>query len=138
MTEKLPKLPKQQQNLFDFLVKYAKSGERCPTSDQLKYHQQPHNLTELASNGYIRIEVFVRNWRVVTILAGAHAGKATAPCPHGGSLKPYRIIDANGDSMSVQRQKTRRAKTAPTIAEATDGTIKSYREPTIPKLPWDD
>lgn len=73
---------------LDLLVAAAVDGERCP-------QDAPHGplgrgaISELVRAGQIRSEVYSRNWRVVTILKGEHAGKSTAAPPWGG--KPYRV-----------------------------------------------
>ena len=84
--------------LFQRLCDCAIRGERCPTADQLAGLPPP---SELAHAGKIRIEVFARNWRVVTILTGPHAGKSTMRDPAGvRGAKPYRVID--GSSLTTR------------------------------------
>ena len=77
---------------FDMLVAAAVLGERCPQSP-------PHGILNkqapgiLARAGKIRIEIFMHNYRVVTIMDGPHKGKQTKAPPNlGGSGKPYKII----------------------------------------------
>lgn len=77
--------------LFDRICEIAERGERCPTNE----HLPPNGLSDLAREGRIRIEIFDRNWRIVTILVGAHAGKSTMRGPHiRPDAKPYVTIDA--------------------------------------------
>ena len=67
----------------------AIAGERCPQTE-------PHgplasnSIGHLYAAGRIRSEIYRHNFRVVTLLKGPHAGKATAG-PGDGSLKPYRV-----------------------------------------------
>lgn len=73
---------------FQLLIEAAIKGVRCPQT-------QPHGplangaMTELIRAGKIKSEVYRHNFRVVTILAGEHRGKSTAPAEKG--LKPYRV-----------------------------------------------
>ncbi len=78
-------------HLFDLMVHTAIEGQRCPTNDQLP----DHSLPALARAGKVRIEVFERNWRVVTILVGPHAGKQTSRGSVRPEAKPYIVIDAS-------------------------------------------
>jgi len=78
----------------------AIKGERCPTADgiaRLLEKRRPGGwiVPLLARRGEIKIEVSGKNWRVVEIMTGAHAGRRTAENPDGH--KPYRVIDRNGD-----------------------------------------
>lgn len=77
---------------FPLLEQAAIAGERCPQS---RPHGPLHTAATglLARAGKIRVEIFSLNWRVVTILEGPHKGKHTARCPHGGSGKPYKVIE---------------------------------------------
>ena len=84
----------KHQPLFDRIVACALKGERCPMNYPLGPINGP-GLSALARAGHIRIEVFMHNWRVVTILSGEHAGKQTQSPPKGkGTGMPYRTIDA--------------------------------------------
>jgi len=73
---------------FALVVAAAVAGERCPQS-------HPHgpisgaSITALVRAKRIRSEVYRGNWRVITILAGEHTGKSTAPSPSLGA--PYLI-----------------------------------------------
>lgn len=100
----------------------AIKGERCPQS-------KPHGPLDgaapaaLARAGRIRLEVFVHNWRVVTIMEGEHKGKTTAPCPQEGRV-PYRIIykDHIDVRHGIRGQRFVAPVTLPTI------TFKSLKE----------
>lgn len=81
-----------EQRLFEVLVEAACAGERCPSNDQLPHRAR---LGGLCRAGLIRCEVYEKNYRVVEIRCGEHAGKRTAEHPAGG--KPYRIVDDKGD-----------------------------------------
>lgn len=87
--------------VFGLLERAALEGRRCPTLDEIgrAMHEAgvpggPSGATSaLARDGRIRVEVFGKNYRVVTILTGPNAGKTTAP--HSRYTKPYRVIDAS-------------------------------------------
>lgn len=85
---------------FAAVLKAAIAGERCPMNGS--FGVTSAGMTALAWAGQIRVEVFSRNYRVVTILTGEHAGKTTAPCPEPGA-KPYVIVDQNGTSQRRRR-----------------------------------
>lgn len=79
--------PKQLEATFAALEKAAAEGRRCPENGTFGVGHVP----DLARAGRIRIAVYSRNYRVVTILEGPHKGKRTAPFPGRG--KPYKIIE---------------------------------------------
>lgn len=75
----------------------AVRGLRAPTLNDLSGRGLGYvgKITrELAFMGFITIEVYGQNWRVITINRGAHAGKRTLPRPAGGS--PYLRLDKDG------------------------------------------
>lgn len=78
---------------LEAVTQAAVNGDRCPINGANGFNSLA--LGALARRGDVRIEVFTLNWRVVTLLTGPHAGKATAPCPHNRSRKPYRVIDVS-------------------------------------------
>ena len=82
------------EKTFDLVCEAAKRGERCPQN----YPHGPvrsKELSELARNGCIRIEVFSKNWRVITILTGEFKGLHTQLAPFlPAGAKPYVVIDA--------------------------------------------
>ena len=86
--------PKQAllDKTFARLEEAAVNGERCPMSYPMgSLNRQATGA--LARQGRIRIEIFMHNWRVVTIMDGPHKGKQTMPPPNlGGSGRPYKII----------------------------------------------
>ena len=75
---------------FALLEATAIKNERCPQN-------YPHGplttsiITALARAGRIKVEVFARNWRVVTIMDGPHRGKRTKLAP-GNAGPPYKVI----------------------------------------------
>lgn len=76
---------------FAMLETAAASGARCPVAGT---NGLTSTLTgTLARTGKIRIDVYPHNWRVITIMAGPHAGKATA-LPPDKTWRPYRTIEA--------------------------------------------
>lgn len=79
--------PKQA---FDMLEEAAIAGARCPVS---RVNGLTSHLTgDLARSGKIRIDVYPHNYRVVTILVGPNAGRATAPPPNK-TWRPYLTIE---------------------------------------------
>lgn len=78
---------------FAVLEHAAATGERCPMNKTRGFWKTM--ISSLAHAGKIRIEVFSRNWRVVTILEGPQRGKATAAPPFKTN-GPYLTIDAEG------------------------------------------
>jgi hypothetical protein len=79
---------------FKMLEKVALAGARCPVS---RVNGLTSQLTsELARTGKIRIDVYPHNYRVITILAGPHAGRATAPPPNK-TWRPYLTIEKGSE-----------------------------------------
>lgn len=64
----------------------AIANTRCPTNDEVGVGSLP----ALAREGLIKIAIFANNWRVVTLMTGEHAGKATLAAPVG--KRPYRVV----------------------------------------------
>ena len=90
---------------FAMLEQAAVSGARCPES---RTNGMTSQLTSaLARSGQIRIDVYPHNWRVVTILTGANAGKATAPPPNK-NWRPYLTIEKDS---APKKQYTRKQYT---------------------------
>lgn len=80
------------EGFFDQIVAAAMAGVRCPQNDLIPSAA----FSRLAREGRIRVSVYARNWRVVEILEGPHAGKSTADDPmRRAGEKPYKVIDAN-------------------------------------------
>jgi hypothetical protein len=78
---------------FNAIVNAAVAGKRAPLSSRNGGSLNPDAVKHLVKAGKIRIEIFVHNFRVITILSGEHAGKHTAQ-PNG--KQPHLIIDADG------------------------------------------
>jgi len=77
---------------FALVEAAAAKGVRCPMSPPMGTLNSSA-LSALAREGRLRIEIFMHNWRVVTIMDGPHKGKQTQAAPAGkGSGKPYKII----------------------------------------------
>lgn len=80
---------------YRLIEQAAIAGARCPVNITMATPDGglASGVTgALARDGRIRIEVYAKNWRVIEILKGPHAGKRTAPPPFKGSRKPYKII----------------------------------------------
>src|SRR3990167_5262320 len=84
---------------LQIIANAADRGERCPTSQEMvlqlfelgfrrKCSGTTHDLIKL---GFIRVEVYGRNYRVVEIIDGQHKGKRTKEYPNVGV--PYKILD---------------------------------------------
>jgi hypothetical protein len=78
---------------FTNIVNAALRAERCPENETQNVNSA--RCRALASAGRIKIEVFPRNYRVVTILTGRHAGKKTAPPPYRVA-RPNLVISKEG------------------------------------------
>lgn len=98
-----PAMTPTLQFIFDWLVRCAANELRCPTADQIRDELAraglPHGkgtapTTALAFMGRIRVHVHARNWRVVEILDGPHAGQQTKGAPNGHAC--YLVIDRAG------------------------------------------
>lgn len=81
------------EDCFALLEKCAVVGERCPFNFATGGHplMSGATLTLLARAGRIRVEIGQKNWRVVTILRGNHAGAHTA-YPSGAKWRAYKVI----------------------------------------------
>lgn len=75
------------------IISAARSGLRCP-GQKVREMYSP-NVGRLAREGMIRNEIFGRNYRVITILKGEHAGAHTAR--HSDCKPPWMIIDTRGN-----------------------------------------
>ncbi len=74
---------------FALLEAAAISGDRCPKNDP----QGPighKSISTLVKDRRIQSEIYMHNWRVVTILSGPHQGCSTKS-PPAGSGKPYLV-----------------------------------------------
>jgi hypothetical protein len=80
------------EECFALLEQAAIAGARCPQSAPFG-PVRSGDVTALCRDGKILVEVFVHNWRVVTILTGPHAGKKTeTPPTFNHSPKPYKTV----------------------------------------------
>jgi hypothetical protein len=77
--------------LLRLIEEAACKGERCPTHKQEPLFRSGPLMRELTSKGYIRVELYGKQFRQVTVLVGPNAGKQTAPPPRPG--KPYKVIE---------------------------------------------
>lgn len=93
----------QLERNFALLEAAAAVGERCPQSRPFGPLDAPA-AGQLARAGRIRVEIFAHNWRVVTIMEGPQRGKATAPSPHPGRGKPYKVIEKDNAPPPSERQ----------------------------------
>lgn len=89
--------PEIFRNLFKVFEDAAVKGERCPQRFDLQNrHHIPvgYKPSALADIGWIRIEIYRQNWRVVEIRTGPNIGARTQEPPAGG--KPYKVIASSG------------------------------------------
>lgn len=84
-----------QQTAFSMIEAAAMKGARCPQANEFPEGGVASAVYALADQGKIKIETYAKNWRVVQILEGPHAGKRTKACPHNHD-GPWRVIDQNG------------------------------------------
>lgn len=98
-----PKRPELAAAVFDILNDVAAKGGRCPTyfdfDRYLSARGHPYLgtgaiVTSLARHGFVKVELYGKNWRVVEIAAGPNAGKRTAMHPTRCANEPYRVIEA--------------------------------------------
>ena len=101
-----PSASERKEAVYKVLEDAAVAGRRCPMNDQLPHSS--YNLGALCKDGRIRIEVYQKNWRVVTILKGPHRGAATAAAPKGE--KPYVVIDHTGTYRTGRHVDNRKPK----------------------------
>lgn len=83
--------PETYLRLFQILIDAALRGDRCPTLDQLRYVHKistTYRLTPLCDLGWIRMEVYSGNWRIVEIMTGPHKGARTEE--HPNKSLPYK------------------------------------------------
>lgn len=77
---------------FDKIVASAVANERCPQNDKIPAAA----FSALAREGRIRVRVYRKNYRVVDILVGPHAGAQTKDAPdRRRGEKPYKVVDAS-------------------------------------------
>lgn len=81
------------EQCFQAILRAALRGERCPENGSSNVNTD--RCRALAAAGRIKIEVFARNFRVVTILTGRHAGRKTARAPYKVS-QPKLVISKDG------------------------------------------
>lgn len=79
---------------IEIVAAAADRGERCPLSIPFGPLRNTA-IRRLAALGVIKIEIYRKNYRVIKVLTGPHAGKSTAP-PPDPKLTPWLVIDANG------------------------------------------
>jgi hypothetical protein len=88
----VPKLdPTRLDAAFRTLERLAAANRRCPANEEIGHGV----ISALAAAGKIDVEIYGRNFRRVTLLAGAHAGAATQG-PPVAIWRPYAITDRNG------------------------------------------
>lgn len=90
---------------FKILEAAAAAGERCPMSRQNGGPIMNNNVSKLAHDGRIEVEVSGRNWRRVTILQGPHRNKSTAPNPDPNA-RVHLTIDTRGTMRNGKRLDT--------------------------------
>lgn len=94
------------ERAYALIEQAAIKSERCPQGRPFGELTSDAVMT-LARAGRIRVEIFMHNWRVVTILTGPNAGKQTAPPPKPKGQQrrdPYRVSDASGTRVNGRPQ----------------------------------
>jgi hypothetical protein len=85
----------RRQRVVALLEEAAAKGARCPQNHEFGVMNAGGVLSALAGDGTIRVEVFGKNWRVITMLAGAQKGRRTLAPPFAND-GPYKVIDKGG------------------------------------------
>lgn len=94
--EKRKRIPRMTvDDAFALIEQAAINGERCPQSTGPGATLPSAHVSALARAARISVEISSKNWRLVTILTGTHAGKSTLRSPHKGS-RVYQTIDTRG------------------------------------------
>jgi hypothetical protein len=70
----------KKKTTYAAFLQAAVSDQRAPMNGTFGVDSSA--ARRLAFDGVIRIDVYAKNWRVVTILQGEHAGKHTQMPPH--------------------------------------------------------
>jgi hypothetical protein len=85
--------PAMLERCFATLEDCAAKGLRCPFNRDFTGPPEisGQNLSALAREKRIRVEIGKHNWRVVVVLQGPHAGKHTAHPPNE-RWRPYKIV----------------------------------------------
>ena len=88
------------------LEQLAAANARCPSNEEIGHGV----IAALAAAGRIAVEIYGRNFRRVTLLAGPHAGAATKG-PPGTTWRPYALTDHSGTRRTgLGPQRTQRAR----------------------------
>lgn len=111
MAARLPNLSDMAPDLvdvFDVVVSAAVAGRRCPPNHKNVARGgaptisiDSRKLQRLARDGFLQIDIYPKNWRMVTIRVGPHAGATTARPPD--RTKPYKTI-RRGDPVEPTRE----------------------------------
>lgn len=88
------------KDAFALLEAAAVAGERCPVSGG---GLTSGLTTDLAIDGKIKVEIYAKNFRRVTILVGPNAGKTTADPPNK-NWKPYKVIEKGHVATTYRRR----------------------------------
>jgi hypothetical protein len=72
--------PRPKDRAYQAILDSAVKRERCPENGERGLSSGI--VRRLANDGLIKVEVFARNYRVVTILTGPHKGKRTKAPPY--------------------------------------------------------
>lgn len=94
------------ERAYALIEQAAIKGDRCPQGQPFGQLTSDAVMT-LARDGRIRVEIFMHNWRVVTILTGPNVGKQTAPPPKPKGQQrstPYKVSDASGTRINGRVQ----------------------------------
>ena len=88
---------------YQRLVAAVLSGARCPPNKNYTGTAQPvlvaYVLRQMLKEGFIRIDIYSHNWRVITFLKGPHKGRHTQ-LPPNEHWRPYKRVEADGTSIN--------------------------------------
>lgn len=106
-----------EDDVLKILREVAGRGGRCPTNDEIStqlrqqglYGLRDHNRPAvLARRGFLRLEIYHLNWRVIEI-----DGKRTMEPPSGH--KPYQVIENDSAAMDMDEDTRQDALALPPL-----------------------
>lgn len=103
-------MPRPRQETMDAVYKLVEAaainGDRAPQMAPFGPLTAGMNaaLLYMARAGRLRVEIFIHNWRVITLCDGPYKGAHTARSPYKGSGTPHKVIQ-KGDRTWANRSK---------------------------------
>jgi len=97
------------EDTFNLIVETALHKWRCPDNGRINSSQ----LTALARQGRLRIDISGRSYRTVYILSGPHTGLSTAPDPDSGRV--FKSIGTVSTSTARRQQYPKQPRQQPSL-----------------------